>query len=187
MNRWGFELATCNITFKWISGPQYKADDCLSRLVKLPHDRQATIQMLATNDYDGPAFNTRSRTAQCNITEDLTPQPNADTVTPDIITVKDTLDAMPKPLHTLLQMQRTDRFCKHISKCLSNRKTPKHEADIFLRIKGLLYKHVTDSNQRFLVLVIPTAWKYTVLMEAHDKLGYQGATCTYYLIKCQYY
>ena len=36
-------------------------------------------------------------------------------------------------------------------------------------------------------LVIPKVWKYTVFMEAHDKLGHQGATCTYHLIKCQYY
>ena len=25
-------------------------------------------------------------------------------------------------------------------------------------------------------LVIPKAWKYTVLVEAHDKLGHQGTT-----------
>ena len=77
-----------------------------------------------------------------NITEHLT-QPNADTVTPDITTVKDTPDAMPKPLtedrlHALLQMQRMDPFCKHISKCLSTGKVPKHEGDLFLHIKGLL-------------------------------------------------
>ena len=52
--------------------------------------------MLTTTNYDGPAFNTRSRTAQCNITEHLTLQPKADTVTLDITTV--TPDAMPKPL-----------------------------------------------------------------------------------------
>ena len=39
----------------------------------------------------------------------------------------------------------------------------------------------------FLALVIPKAWKYTVLMEAHDKLGHQGTTCTYCLVKHQYY
>ena len=64
---------------------------------------------------------------------------------------------------------------------------PKHVANLFLHIKGLLYKHVTDSTQKFLALVIPKAWKCTVLMEAHDKLGHQGATHTYCLIKCQYY
>ena len=82
---------------------------------------------------------------------------------------------------------RTDSFCKCISQCLSNGKAPKHEADLFLQVKGLLYKHVTDSNWKFLALFIPKAWKYTVLMEAHNKLGPQGATCTYCLIKCQYY
>ena len=59
--------------------------------------------------------------------------------------------------------------------------------DLFTHIKGLLYKCITDSRQKFLALVIPKSWKYSVLVEAHDKLGHQGNTCTYYLIKCQYY
>ena len=40
-----------------------------------------------------------------------------------------------------------------------------------------------DSGQKFLALVIPKSWKYTVLVEAHDKLGHQGNTHTYCLIK----
>ena len=42
-------------------------------------------------------------------------------------------------------------------------------------------------DSKFLALVIPKSWKYTVLVEAHDKLGHQGNTCTYCLIKHQYY
>ena len=30
VNRWGLELATYNISFKWISGAHIKATDCLS-------------------------------------------------------------------------------------------------------------------------------------------------------------
>ena len=191
VNRWGLELATYNITLEWVLEAWNKAANCLSTLVELPHIGQATVQMLTMSD-DDPAFNTRSRTAQQTTTEHLTPQPNADTVTPDITTVKDTPDVMPKPLtedrlQALLQMQRSDLFCRCIFKCLSNGKAPKHEADLFLHIKGLLYKHVTDSNQKFLALVILKTWKYTVLMEAHDKLSCQGATCTYCLIKWLYY
>ena len=98
----------------------------------------------------------------------------------------------PKPLTTdcleaLLQMQRTDPFCKCISKRLLNGKAPHHEFDTFTHIKGLLYKHVTDTGKKFLTLVIPKSWKYTVLVEAHDKLGHQGNSHTYCLIKCQYY
>ena len=126
------------------------------------------------------------------MTEDLTPHPKTDTVTPDITTITDTPNAMPTlltedRLQALLQMQTTDPFCKHFFKCPSNGKAPKHEPDLFLHIKGLLYKHVMDSNEKFLALVIPKAWKYTVLMEAHDKLGHQGATHTYCHIKCEYY
>ena len=63
----------------------------------------------------------------------------------------------------------------------------KHEANLFQHAKGLLYKHVMDSHKKFLAFVIPKAWKYTVLVEAHDKLGHQGAMQTYCLIKHQYY
>ena len=101
--------------------------------------------MLSATNLDGPAFNTRSRTAQHTSTEDPTTQPQSDAVIPD---VTDTPSTTPKPLtkdrlQALLQMQRTDPFCKCISKCLSNGKAPKHKADLFLHVKGLLYKNVT--------------------------------------------
>ena len=74
--------------------------------------------MLAATNLDGPAFNTRSRTAQCTTTEDPITQAQSDAVTPD---VTDTPSTTPKLLTTdrlqaLLQMQRTDPFSKHISK-----------------------------------------------------------------------
>ena len=84
-------------------------------------------------------------------------------------------------------MQRTDPFCKCISKRLLNGKAPHHEVDTFTHIKGLFYKHVMDAGKQFLTLVIPKSWKFTILVEAHDKLGHQGNNHTYCLIKCQYY
>ena len=74
---------------------------------------------------------------------------------------------IPKPLtvdrlEALLQMQRTDPFCRCISKHLLNGKAPHHETDIFTHVKGLLYKHIMDSGKQFLALVIPKSWKYTV-------------------------
>ena len=63
-NRWGLELATYNITFKWISGACNKAADCLSHLVELPQKGPTTINMLSATDSDGTAFNTRSKMAQ---------------------------------------------------------------------------------------------------------------------------
>ena len=84
-------------------------------------------------------------------------------------------------------MQRTDPFFKCISKRLLNGKAPQHEFDTFTHVKGLLYKHIMDSGKQFLALVIPKSWKYTVLVEAHDKLGHQGNSHMYCLIKRQYY
>ena len=186
MNSWGLELATYNITFEWISGDKNKVVDCLSHPVELPSTPSAPINMLSVSNTDGPAFNTRSQTQQCHAPDSSTTQP---IVTPDITS---TPDLTPKSLtaerlKALFQMQKTDPFCKQISKLLSNGKAPKHETELFTHVKGLLYKHIIDSRQKFLALVIPKYWKYTVLVEAHDKLGHQGNTCTYCLIKWQYY
>ena len=134
---------------------------------------------------DGPAFHTRSHTQstsdststppvipQLHISQDNNPTPKSLTV--------DQQDA-------LLQMQCTDPFCKCSSKRLLIGKAPHHEANTFTYIKGLLYKHVSDAGKQFLALVIPESWKFTILVEAHDKLGHQGNNHTYCLIKQQYY
>ena len=84
-------------------------------------------------------------------------------------------------------MQGTDPFCKCISKRLLNGKAPHHEADTFTHIQELLYKHVSDTGKQFLTLIIPKSWKFTILVEAHDKLGHQGNNHIYCLIKRQYY
>ena len=144
--------------------------------------------MLSATNTNGPAFNIRSQTHQHLSPDTSTSCPQPD-VTPD---VTEATDPTPKSLtvgrlQSLLQMQKTDPFCKQISKCLSNGKAPQHKTDLFIHVKGLLYKHVTDSNQKFLALVIPKAWKYTVLVEVQDKLSHQGTTHTYCPIKCQYY
>ena len=115
VNRWGLELATY-ITFEWISGAHNKAADCLSRLIELPQDKPAPVNILSATNLDGPAFNTKSRTAHCTSTENTTPQPQSDAVTPD---VTDTISSTPRSLTTdgsqaLLQMQKTDPFCKQI-------------------------------------------------------------------------
>ena len=154
--------------------------------MELPQTTPAPINLLSVTNSDGPAFNTRSQTHQCLSTDTSTVPPD---VTPEISKAP---DPTPKSLtadrlEAVLQMQKTDPFCKRISKCLSNGKAPQHEMDLFTYVRGLLYKHITDSGQKFLALVIPKSWTYTVLVEAHDKLGHQVDTCTYCLIKHQYY
>ena len=66
-------------------------------------------------------------------------------------------------------MQKTDPFCKCISKQLLNSKASQHEFDTFTHVRELLYKHIMDSGKQFLALVIQKSWKYTVLVEAHEK------------------
>ena len=141
--------------------------------------------MLTASLNDGPAFHTGSRTQSIS---DPTSTPPVD------LTLHISQDATPTlksltadHLDALLQMQRTDPFCKHISKRLLNGRAPHHKFDTFTNVKGLLYKHVLDPHKQFLALVIPKSWKFTILVEAHDKLGHQGNNCMYCLIKCQYY
>ena len=106
--------------------------------------------MLTASFNDRPAFNTRSHTQSTSnptsaLSTDAVPHLSQDaTPTPKSLTA-DHLDA-------LLQMQRTDPFCKHISKRLLNGKAPHHE---FTHVKGLLYKHISDAGKKFLALVIP--------------------------------
>ena len=136
--------------------------------MELPQTTQAPINLLSVTNSDGPAFNTRSQMYQCLSIDTSTALPD---VTPEI---SKTPDPTPKSLtvdqlEALLQMQKTDPFCKRISKCLSNGKAPQHEMGLFTHVRGLLYKHITDSGQKFLALVIPKFWRYTVLVEVHDK------------------
>ena len=46
VNRWSLELATYNITFKWISGAKNEAANCLSWLVEQLPTTIATVDML---------------------------------------------------------------------------------------------------------------------------------------------
>ena len=137
--------------------------------------------MLSVTNTDGPAFRTRSQTHQCLSPATSTSQPD---ITPE---VSEATDPTPKSLtadrlQSLLQMQKTDPLCKRISKHLSNGKVPQHETELFTHVRGLLYKHIIDSSQKFLALVIPKSWKYNIFVEAQDKPGHQGTTHTSCLI-----
>ena len=88
---------------------------------------------------------------------------------------------------SIKEMQLTDHFCKHIVKRLLNKTAPKHELKTFFIHSGLLYRYASDHSKDFCALVIPKAWRCTILVETHDKMGHQGNNRTYYLIKQQYY
>ena len=95
------ELATYNITFKWISGAINKAAKCLSRLVKLPNNTEATVMMLRAINSDRPAFNTRSQTSQqCQTTKHTGPSNTPSITNPATseLTIVETIqDITPNP------------------------------------------------------------------------------------------
>ena len=70
---------------------------------------------------------------------------------------------------SIKEMQSTDPFCRHIVKRLLNRTAPKHELKTFFIHNGLLYRYASDHSKDFCALVIPKAWRYTILVETHDK------------------
>ena len=93
--------------------------------------------MLTASHTDGPTFNTISCTQTTSPNTIPTTHPN---VSPRI---SQETNPTTKPLtadrmELLLQMQRTDLFCKCISKRLFNGKAPQHEFDTFTHVKGLL-------------------------------------------------
>ena len=144
VTRWILELATYNIIFEWISGTHNRAADCLSLLVDakdMPATSIVSIHMLVTTILDGPATHTHSKT--CNTTHTTLP---TDASTTDNIKAPPPLTEDGKD--TLWLLQRTDPFCRHISKRLLNGKAPSHEADTFIHIKCILYKHVMDSKSK---------------------------------------
>ena len=114
VNRWSLELATYNITFEWISGAKNKVADCLSWLV-WPTLTSTTVSMLTATHTDRTTFHTRSCTQNTSPNTNSIPHPD---ISPQI---SQETTPTPKPLTAdrlaaLLQMQRTDPFCKCISK-----------------------------------------------------------------------
>ena len=196
VNTWDWKLMTYNIMFECISGAWNKAADCLSRLVELPSDSKATIKMLTATNWDRPAFNTRSKTSHhCQTNMDTEPssiQTIKETVTPDVTTVDTTQDITLKPLSadgckTLLQMQKIDPFLKaspnsyQMARHNSMRPIYSHTLrDYYTHTSWMEITNLWHSSYQ-------KSWKYTVLVEAHDRLAYQGTTHMYCLIKQQYY
>ena len=88
---------------------------------------------------------------------------------------------------SIKEMQSTDPFCKCIVKRLLSKTAPKHELKTFFIHNGPLYRYASDHSKDFCALVISKAWRYTILVETHDKMGHQGNNRTYSLIKQQYY
>ena len=114
VNRWSLELATYNITFEWISGAKSKAADCLSWLV-WPALTSTTANMLTAAHTDEPTFHTRSHTQHTSPKTNPTPHPD---ISPQISqeTTPTSKPLKVDRLAALLEMQRTDPFCKLISK-----------------------------------------------------------------------
>ena len=116
---------------------------------------------------------------ETNLNKDNTPRTE---VSKD--TTENSCNDNPK-VTSIKEMQSTDPFCKRIMKRLLNKTALKHELNTFFIHNSLLYRYASDHSKDFCTLVIPKAWRYTILVETHDKMGHQGNNRTYSLIKQQ--
>ena len=124
---------------------------------------------------------TRSRLRQPPINKEIK-KPQSKETNSGNDTIKNDSPDNPKDT-SIREMQSTDPFCRRIMKRLLNKTAPEHELKAFFIHNGLLYRYAADHSKDFCALVIPKAWKYTILVETHDKMGHQGNNRTYSLIK----
>ena len=104
------------LTFERILGAKNKVADHLSWLVELLTTTPATVNMLTITQADGPASNTRCCTKKDSPDTTSTSYPDVSpSISPDTTQTPKPLTA--DRLEALLQMQMTDPFCRHISKC----------------------------------------------------------------------
>ena len=164
--------------FELISGARNKAADCLSRLVELPEKNQKNPnETKPTRINMVRAVTTRSGLRKTP-TDKETKKPQSREPNSDNDTTSNNGPNNPKD--TLIkEMQSTDPFCKHIMKRLLNKTAPEHELKTFFIHNGLLYRYASDHSKDFCALVIPKAWRCTILVETHDKMGHQGNSRTY--------
>ena len=182
INRWGLELASYNITFEWISGPRNKAADCLLRLVELPKKYQKNQTGTKPTQINMVrAVTTRSRSGQPKTDKEIE-KPRSKETNSDNETTRNDSPNNSKDT-SIKEMQSTVPFCRCIMKRLLNKTAPEHELKTFFIHNGLLYRYASDHSKDFCALVIPKAWRYTILVETHDKIGHQGNNHMYSLIK----
>ena len=131
------------------------------------------------------AVTTRSRLRQPQIDKEIEKSQSKETNSGNDTTRNDSPNNSKDT--SIQEMQSTDPFCMHIMKRLLNKTAPEHELKTFFIHNGLLYQYASDHSKHFRALVIPKAWKYTILVETRDQMGHQGNNRTYSLIKRQYY
>ena len=168
--------------FEWISGARNMAADCLSRLVELPKKHQKNQNGTKPARINIVRAVTTGSGMRKPPTDKEIEKPQSRETNSDNDTTSNNSPNSPKDT-SIKEMQLTDPFCKCIVKRLLNKTAPDHELKTSFIHNGLLYRYALDHSKDFCTLVIPKAWRYTILVETHDKMGHQGNNQTYSLIK----
>ena len=161
VNKWSQELTMYNIIFEWIPVACNKTTDYHSWLVGVndtPTTHTASVNMLVPSSPDGPATLTLTHRKTFNSANTTSPKDPTTTSIDDKVIRPPSLTEDWKDTSRL--MQRMDACFKCISNRLHSGKAPLHEANTFTHIECLVYKHVMDSNQRFLAIVTPRTYLF---------------------------
>ena len=113
------------------------------------------------------AVTTRSRSRQPEIDKETKKLQPKETNSDNDTTGNDSPDNSKDT--SIREMQSIDPFCRRIMKRLLNKTAPEHERKTFFIHNGLLYQYASDHSKDFCALVIPKAWKYTILVGTHTK------------------
>ena len=85
----------------------------------------------------------------------------------------------------LMELQQSDKFCKHIISMLKSGKL--HTNNPYYIEENVLKRCIEDNKQRFEVVVLPQTLTGPTLQLAHEGLGHNGIPRTYALLRQQYY
>ena len=80
----------------------------------------------------------------------------------------------------LMELQQSDKFCKHISMLKCGKL---HADNPYYIEENVLKRYVKDNKQRLKVVVLPQALTGPALQLAHEGLGHNGIPRTYALLR----
>ena len=131
-------------------------------------------------------FNTRSQTHQCPSPDTSTSQSD---ITPEVSEVTDPTSKLSDSRHVRsspADFRKLTLSAKGYPNTIKWKRTSAWNGSFYTCQRLTLQTHHWFRSE-IPCFSYTQVLENTVLVEAHDKLGQQGNTCTYCLIKCQYY
>ena len=180
VNNWAIEILPFCITFEYIKGIQNTLADTMSQLINIDPQIQQDSEPEGY-EFGYYTFDTLPTLEVSNIetTEDASVHVN------DESDANNSLLELPIDNNTLFELQQKDMFCANILAQIE--KGNIIEGQLYFVHNTLLKRYVTDGDNIYETIVLPTALTAQILRMAHDNLGHNGTHRTYMLLKRLYY